>query len=375
MEEIKSGRSVGIDMIKAMAVLFVLCVHFSLNTNYYSTPIASASMFIQSWLRWLFFIGVPLFIICMGYLNHKKTISRSYYLKIFRVLIPYVLISIVCLIIKKLVGAGPVDFQQAVFSIFNFSADSYSWYVNMYLGLFLLAPLFNIIINTLDRKKIRILLGTLIFMIALPATFNPLFSNIPKISYIYFPNWWQGFYPVLYYFIGAYIAVYRIEMKKTICIIFIFMMLCLQTWLQMFVNQYNFDNWLLTDYGSLFVFAESLGLFLLCYSSNIKNRFIKPAVKWVSMLTLEIYLFSNITDFFIYAYFKNHFYGLVPPMSQELIFNNYFLIIVSLTFLSSLALSLIFHAFYRFCGKGFKAFIQKIRLKNLLRRETDTSAN
>ncbi|MPM69325.1 hypothetical protein SDC9_116270 [bioreactor metagenome] len=60
MEGIKSGRSVGIDIIKSMAAIFVLCVHFSLNTKYYQTPIINTNMFIQSCLRWLFFAGVPL---------------------------------------------------------------------------------------------------------------------------------------------------------------------------------------------------------------------------------------------------------------------------------------------------------------------------
>ena len=206
MEEIKSGRSTGIDMTKAVAVFFVLCVHFSLNTNYYNTSIADANMFVQSCLRWIFYAGVPLFLMCTGYLNYKKTISRSYYMKILRVLIPYVLISIICLLIKNPAGSAPIGFHQAVSSIFNFTADSYSWYVNMYIGLFLLAPLLNVALNTLDRKKLRVLLCTLLFVIALPATFNPLFNNIYRISYFYFPDWWQGFYPILYYFIGAYIA-------------------------------------------------------------------------------------------------------------------------------------------------------------------------
>lgn len=359
MKETKNDRIFGIDMIKAMAVLFVLCVHFSLNTYYYNTPIADANMFFQSCLRWLFFMGVPLFIMCTGYLNYKTTISRSYYLKIFRVLIPYVLISILCLIIKKPAGAAPVDFQHAVFSIFNFTANSYSWYVNMYIGLFLLAPLLNVIFNALDREKLHILLGTLILIIALPAAFNPLLKNVPEVSYVYFPNWWQSLYPILYYFLGAYVAKYRIMIRKPICIAVVVVLICLQTGLQMLLNQYKFNNWFMSDYSSLFMIAESLSWFLLFYSVNVKNHFTKHAAKWISVLTLEIYLFSNITDFFIYPYFKNHFYGLTSPMSQELIFANDFLIIISLTFLSSLALSLSFHGLYRLCDKGLRTLIKK----------------
>lgn len=359
MEKIKSGRSVGIDIIKAMAVFFVLCVHFSLNTNYYNTPIADANMFVQSCLRWLFFAGVPLFLMCTGYLNYKNEISPSYYLKIFRVVIPYVLISILCLILKKPAGAAPVSFQQAVFSIFNFTADSYSWYVNMYIGLFLLAPLLNSALNTLDRKKFQVLLGTLLFVIALPASFNPLFNHIHKTSYLYFPDWWQGFYPILYYIIGAYIAKYRIEVRKSICIAVVAILICLQTGLQMLLNLHQVNNTFLSDYSSLLVIVESISLFLMLYSSDAKSPFFKKTIKCISILTLEIYLFSNITDSYIYQYFSSHFYGPEHPMPQEMIFKYYFLIIVPLTFLSSMILSLSFHAFYELCGKGLKALKQK----------------
>lgn len=370
MEEIKSGRSAGIDIIKAMAVLFVLCVHFSLNTNYYNTPIADANMFVQSCLRWLFFAGVPLFLMCTGYLNYKKTISRSYYLKIFRVVIPYVLISILCLIIKKPAGDAPVGFQHAVFSIFNFSADSYSWYVNMYIGLFMLAPLLNVAINTLDRKKLHILLGALLFVIALPANFNPLFNNIHKISCFYFPDWWQGFYPILYYFIGAYIAKYRIEIRKFICVAVVAILICLQAGLQMLLNRHQLNNWIMSDYSSLLVIVESLSLFLMLYSSDVKSLFLKKTMKCISMLTLEIYLFSNITDSYIYPYFISHFFGPANPMTQEKIFKHYFLLIVPISFLSSLLMSICFHKLYGFCEKGLKALIREIKQKNLLQEKT-----
>ena len=355
MEEIKSGRSAGIDMTKATAVLFVLCVHFSLNTKYYKTPIADANMFVQSCFRWLFFVGVPLFIICTGFLNYKKTISRSYYLKIFRVLIPYALISILCLLKNQ-----PDSFQSALFSIFNFTADSYSWYVNMYIGLFLVAPFLNIIVSAMDRQKFRLLLGTLLFIIALPAAMNPLLQNIPKLSYLYFPNWWQGIYPILYYFLGAYLAKFRLEIPKSICAAAILLLVCLQTGLQMLLNRYQFNNWYLSDYSSLFVVAESLALFLLIYSIDVKNLLVKTAAKYISMLSLEIYLFSKITDTYLYSYFSSRFYGPAHPMPQEMIFKRFFLIIVPLSFLSSLVLSLVFHVLYELGGKGLKSLMQKV---------------
>jgi len=264
---------------------------------------------------------------------------------------------------KSYNGEGPADFQHAVFSIFNFTANSYSWYINMYIGLFIISPLLNAAIKTLERKKLLIMICTLILITALPATFNPVFNNVSKVAYFYFPDWWAQIYPIVYYLMGAYIAKYKIGIKKAYCVALIIFMIFLQTILQILANRYVFDNWVFSDYHSIFIIVESLGLFLLFYSSNVKNNFISNAIKRVSTVTLEIFLFSNITDFYIYQYFRNHFYGVASSMSQEQIFKSYFLIIIPLTFLSSFILSIILNTLYNFFSKCLKSLIQKIASK------------
>lgn len=363
MEEIKKSRSAGIDIIKTIAVLFVLCVHFSFNTYYYDTPVSNANMFVQSCLRWLFYMSVPLFLMCTGYLNYKKTFSRSYCLKIFRIVIPYVLISIICLLVKIYVKGTPITLQNAIHSIFYFSANSYSWYVNMYIGLFLMAPIFNIAINTMDRKKAFRFLLILIFVISLPATFNPIFENIPNLAYIGFPDWWSDFFPIVYYFIGAYISKYQVRIKKPVCIAVVLVIICAQTALQILMGRYECTAWLMTNCSSLFVITGSLFVFLLLYSVDLKFRLVKFVFKWISTLTLEIYLFSNISDSLIYSYFADHVWGTPPSITQEAIFKKYFFIIVPISFLSSLVMAVIFNAVYRLCGAGVGALTKKIKSK------------
>lgn len=66
-------RYIGIDIIKTIAVLFVICVHFFMNTGYYKQALTPGeNLFAQTFLRWLFYICVPLFVITTGYLQLKK---------------------------------------------------------------------------------------------------------------------------------------------------------------------------------------------------------------------------------------------------------------------------------------------------------------
>ena len=107
------------------------------------------------------------------------------------------------------------------------------------------------------------------------------------------PSWWQGFYPVAYYFVGCYIREYGLKMKtRTMLILFVFSLFLFST--------FNFFR----SYGTTFKsgtyiywygfepFVLSVLLFLLI--KRIKTENMPKAAKvvlWkVSDLALGIYL-------------------------------------------------------------------------------------
>ena len=372
MNEIKKQRAAGIDIIKTLAVVFVVCVHFFLKTYYYKTPVDSGIMLLQSYIRWIFVTSVPLFLLCTGYLEWKKEASTEYYRKIFRVVIPYALISIICIFVNIAFFDKSVSFREGIYSIFNFSADTYSWYVNMYIGLFFLIPVFNAAIKALDRKKLEYVIISLVFIIAAPSYFNPIFKLFPDFRLVFFPDWWKEIYPVMYYFVGAYISKYRPTVKKPVCIAAVALIPAVQTLLQMYLNSVKFDNWRFTDYSNILTFILSTFIFLLFYNADIKHNAPKKIFRNISALTLEIYLLSNLTDKGIYGYFKEHVFPQDEKLSQNEVFLKYFFIIVPLTFLSAFLSALVFDVLYK-KGKmisvkiaektGISAKIKSIRLR------------
>ena len=73
-------RITGLDIVRAVAILFVISVHFLLNTNFYQMPQKDGyGMIVLSFLRHLLLICVPLFIILTGYLNRNKEPNKEYY--------------------------------------------------------------------------------------------------------------------------------------------------------------------------------------------------------------------------------------------------------------------------------------------------------
>ncbi|MDD6265128.1 MAG: acyltransferase family protein [Clostridia bacterium] len=347
-------RLVGIDIIKALSVFFVVVIHFYLNSAYYTAPLGGPNMFVQSYIRWIVLSGVPLFIMCTGYLNYKKEASASYYGKITSVIIPYAVISVICIAVKHFAGIEAFDFKKSLYSVFNFSADNYSWYVNMYIGLFLLAPIFNYCIKSTDRSQLKNIIIVLSVTISLPSTFNQIIFSDEKFQYFRFPEWWQNFYPVLFYFLGAYIAKYGLRVKKAVLALIALVLPVIQTAAQfVFCNKPNLDNWVFYNNGSLYFVIEAVCIFALLYSIEGKSNSCKKILKTVSCSTLEIYLFSYLSDTFIYSYLKNAT-GLPNNMNQQEFFIKYFALAVILSFAISLAVSVAYKYIYGFVVNGIK---------------------
>ena len=347
----------GIDIIKSLAVFFVVGVHFFLHTAYYQTPLAGGNMFLQTAVRDLFLTCVPLFLLCTGYLDRKKTVSFAYYRKLLRVLVPYALISVISICFRMTQGEQ-FYLRKGLKEILHFSANGYAWYVNMFIGLYLLIPLLNGAVQALRRKQLLAVIGTLIVLISLPPVVNPVAFRLGKLSFIMFPDWWMIFYPVLYYLIGAYFSAYLIRIPKPICLAAIPAIPITLALVQMYFGTMQQDNWFLSDYGSLPYLAESLAIFLLFYDLDIKNGAIRKISSFLSNLTLEIFLFSYITDQWLYARLKAYI-AQSGELTQVQIFNRYFPVIVPLSFLGSVLLAALFGALYRLARKGVNTVLHR----------------
>ena len=149
----KKERKFELDLIRCFALFSVIAVHFFLNTGFYNEIIVGKSFYLMTLIRSFFMVCVPLFIILTGYLKNKKSLSKKYYLGIVKIIAIYLIVSIICLIFKRVYLLEEISFKTAIKQILNFSAAPYSWYVEMYIGLFLLIPFLNLIFNNLKNQK------------------------------------------------------------------------------------------------------------------------------------------------------------------------------------------------------------------------------
>ena len=215
-------RNASLDLARLSALFCVVSVHFFLYNGFYAEPCTGGKMYALCLLRCSFMVCIPLFLLLTGYLMGGRTFSKDHYCGVDKILGVYLLCAALCVLLKKYYFGAPASW----FGIFDFTASTYGWYVEMYLGLYLLIPLLNLVWRGLEtRRKRQALLAVFVLLAHVPSVANgfdwttPGAFADPALSqryYLLVPRYWTILYPVSYYFIGRYLREYPVKIKKSV---------------------------------------------------------------------------------------------------------------------------------------------------------------
>ena len=316
-------RNSGLDIIRSFAILFVISGHFLMNTSFNSSLFGGYSLFIQAMAKMLFIIGVPLFLLLTGYLNTNKSINKKYYKGGIRVIVSYLLFSLITIIFRKHYLHEELTWIQWGLKVLDFSAIPYGWYIEMWIGLFLLTPFLNLLYKAIpNRKQKLILIGTLYIMTALPDLLNRYGLHLV-------PGFWQQCFPLTFYFIGAYLHEYKpVINKKWAWLIILGICLINPLFNLIFVHNHTLIQ-ICGSSNGVFGVPVAVLFFLIFYQMDTHSTISKKILTEISILSLDMYLCCYIFDAIYYPYFKGHYF---VNQSQ---FGLYFFILVPLVFISS----------------------------------------
>lgn len=320
-------RFVGIDIVKILACFLVVCIHFFLYSGFYSEPITQEFGQTAIYFRWIAYCCVPLFMITTGYLMKNKTLSKKYYLGILRVLILYLVISVICYIFDHHHYPNKYDiyggYNPWVFirGLFMFSDAQYAWYVEYYVTIFAIIPFLNLAFNSLKNKTQRFALTATVCLLSIVS--QSLFIGFNLDNQIkLLPGYFTRCYPIAYYFIGAFIREYPPApklMNKLYCFIIYAVSL---TWMSSSTFQQSVANtmensimksWHYNDYGSWPVAVCSTALFLILFDIRSNNKVLGKILKFISESTFSCYLISYIFD----TVFYTTIVGTYPTMQER----------------------------------------------------------
>ena len=269
-----------------------------------------------------------MFIMMTGYLNaHKVECNRKYYKGMGRVLISYLLFSIITILFRKYYLHEDLSWIQWGLKILDFSAIPYGWYIEMWIGLYLLTPFLNLLYKAIPTQKQKlILLVTLYILTALPDLLNRYGLHLV-------PGFWQSVFPLTYFFIGSYIREYEPELKGKKIVVAIIAILAICAINPIFTMLFAKEHTMIQIAGgSNGVFGTIVAVltFILLYKIDIRNVWTKKMLTRISLLSLDMYLCCYIFDKIFYPYFIDRYFV------DQAQFGIYFFVIVPLVFVASL---------------------------------------
>lgn len=362
-------RNPAADILRILAFFLVVSVHFFMNNGFYSQRMEGTSMFIMTLMRSFFIICVPLFLTLSGYLLRKKQLEKKYYGRISKILLTYLLSSLLCVLYSAVFLKQKNGITHIILSILGFTAAPYSWYVEMYLGLFLLIPFLNIVYHSLPSQKSKIwLVLTFIILTALPSVLNIYdlrladwsFSLSASNTHKLFPAWWEALYPITYYYMGCYLSEYSLKINRTLNVILILVLTAVSgSFCYWGSYQTTFVRGPWCDYQSLFNVILTLLVFVLITNINY-DKLPNPIVSFVQKLSglcLGGYLVSWIFDDALYPILLEK----VPNVTDRLA---YYLVIVPAIFVLSLLASYLLSKIQLMLEKGFSFAYKRIRTRS-----------
>lgn len=330
-----SQRICGLDLIRVVAIFFVIAGHFfTLNTTFKYVLFEGGSLFFQGWIKTVFSVGVPLFMMLTGYLNINRKPAKKYYKGMIRVLVAYLIFSILTILFRTFYVGEERSIVQWALAILNYSAIPYAWYIEMWIGLALLAPFLNYLWHAIPSMREKLLLiASLFVMTSLPDLGN-------RYGMYLFPAYFaQACYPLMFYFMGTFIREYQPTIKAWVGCSAILAIALIMPLFNIVVYRGTHDVVEITGGpGGVFNTWIAVAIFLMLYRRDIS---VKPIKRWVthcSMVSLEMYLCCYMFDQLYYPWFKERFY------ESQAQFLPWFLVIVPAVFFSSYIVASMYNA-------------------------------
>lgn len=343
----KEQRDINLDLIRCAAVILVLNVHFINNSGFIGPEIRGFWSFTQliGWL--LASCCVPLFLMLSGYLCGSRKCEARHYIGCVKFYVPYLFISLLCLLYDWKFRALELNLEYIVGSIVNFYGCGYAWYLMLYFGLFLMMPFINSMYHAQStRWEKRILIFVFFALGVLPSLLN---------SYVQlYSVWWKNLYPLPYYLLGMYFREYPPRVNPRKAALLGFALLLLFGVYDVFYFKRDSMMALTIAYEHYQTYTLSIFIFVTLFNVRLpESKHLLRCISKVSVLSLLIFQFSWISDGFVYP----RFVQLVPEYAAR-----YKLQIptVAVSFAMALVMSLLLYPISSRCETWLRKILHRL---------------
>lgn len=310
-------RAFGPDLVRVVATIFIIGVHFFLYNGYYGQPQIGFAMHMANILRWITFTCVPMFLVLTGYLQGEKKWSASFYTGVIPVFITWIMMTAIEVTFAIKVQHVTRSFWEWVYEIFEYRGANYSWYIELYFVLFLLIPFLNQGFHGKDHPTYhKAIMVTMFFLTILAPSMKFIQIGDKRLSLL--PDYFSSLWPIFYYLVGVYIRKYKPVIQGKWGVLAIFFMAFMQNILTYcHSKQGGFNNLLDAGYCDIFTAGITIVVFLLLYRIDTTSKVFREVIHHVAKRCLHIYLISAVFDVWlsIHGYTfsdpKNYWWGFI----------------------------------------------------------------
>lgn len=284
----------GLEALRILSMLFVVLLHVLGRGGVAAATEAHSTTYAAAWLLLSFaYPAVNLYALISGYVGCKSTFRLS------KLLILWIGLITVNLVVW---GAFAV-FSPEIAKTYSLAecltpiCTSEFWYVNAYIGLYLLTPMLNTAIRHLDKRTYQLLLGSmLVLFVLLPA--------LSKRDLFLMHTGYSALWLVVMYLVGGYIRMHvHRPLRRSVAYtgLAFYVLLSLFIFVQKLVveqklfaqqaeNPYYYDNY---SYTSPFIALSAVGLFLFFVYVTPKKKKTRRLIRFFSQTAFGVYLFHS----------------------------------------------------------------------------------
>lgn len=287
-----------VDIIRTIAIIFLITLMGYNIINFDSLKLNSNTSLILLFARTIFISGVPLLFISYGHeMSHKK-FTFKFYNTLLKLAGYFLILNIVYIIGVFCMNPSKFDLFHSIKSMLSYTNIPMIWICEILVSLFLIVPLLNNCWNNSNSKKEKFNFLMIFFAICILPTITNAYIQI-------LPEYFVVMYPLLFYFIGAWIRDYELMDKIKNHSILIIVITIIIAYIENINFQYGsvFLEKVYNGYGSWSSLFISLAILGIISRVNL-NKSLNKVCELISKNGPAIFIFSYLAMQIIVKFIK-----------------------------------------------------------------------
>ena len=290
----KKKRDANIELLRIVAMLMIITLHFNNQSKallVLGEPASNVQIF-ATVLEAIAITGVNVYVLISGYyLSSSKVRLSKVLLLILQVYFYTLLISGAMMLVGAYTVKPDDKLDRMLKYLFPISSEHY-WFVTAYVIMYVLAPVMNAAVNTLERKQLKTVIIGLLTWFCFIKSIVPVKFGTDRMGYDF--GWF-----ICLYLIAAYIRKYNvvlfIDAKKSALVYLVSVVVIAAFSLVFYMinlatGNFNYYAEVPCHYNFFFALTGALGLFSVFRFMRLKENLFAEAIRIIAPYTLGVYL-------------------------------------------------------------------------------------